>query len=180
MKKLIPLAFLMLPGCIHTVPLNFTPDNVVASPVKLDAMLVSTEVSTASVKGNTHEKRRIDTAGFEGMVQSLWKSALDDSIARAAVFNDNASRKVNLSVRIERLAVPKGGMVMHTGTLAHYELIDRATGRVIYATDVETDGRVPGSYAFAGATRARESISRAVQANIAEFLHRLPSAQLAG
>jgi len=68
---------------------------------------------------------------------------------------------------------------MHTGTLARYELIDRSTGQTIYSTDIESDGRVSGDYAFMGTTRARESVNRSIQNNISQFIEQLKGAHIA-
>lgn len=178
MKLILPaiLACATLSACA-TQPLNFTPASVQTSGVKLDAALVNVTVGIDSTQGSTFKKKRIDAGGFEAQIQALWKSSLDDSLTRAALFNDDAKRRVNLSVKIMRLALPKGGVVMHTGTVARYELIDRATGKTVYAADIESDGRVGGGYAFAGMTRARESVNRSVQSNIEQFITALQSAK---
>lgn len=174
------IAFALLCASVSacaTQPLNFTPANVAASPVRFDASLVNVTVGLDSTPGNTLKKKRIDAGGFEAEMQTLWKSSLEDSLARSAIFKDDAQRRLNLSVKIVRLALPKGAVVMHTGTVARYELIDRATGQPVYQTEIESDGRVNGSYAFMGATRARESINRSVQSNIEQFLASLQSAK---
>lgn len=168
-----------LAGC-STVPLNFTPTNVAPSTIKINGQLVDTTVGLNSTKGNNGQKRRLDVAGAENSVQSLWKSALDDSLSRAAIFSDSPERRFNISVRIDSLSAPGGGVVMHTGTTAHYEVIDRATGQAVFAQDIVSDGRVPGSYAYMAATRARESISRSVQNNIGEFIAALQASPIAG
>lgn len=175
LKWLLPVV--LLSGCA-TQPLNFTPAAVAPAGVKLDAALMAVTVALDSTPGNTGKKRRIDAGGFEAELQALWKSALEDSLARAAIFSDDSRRRVNLSVRIERLAVPSGAVVMHTGTLARYELIDRATGKTIFSKQIESDGRVSGSYAFIGVTRARESVNRSIQNNITQFIDALKDADL--
>ena len=172
------LPMFLLSGCA-TQPLNFTPPTVAPAGIKLDAELMTVSVALDSTPGNTGKKRRIDAGGFEAELQTLWKSALEDSLARAAIFTDGSHRRVNLSVRIERLALPSGAVVMHTGTLARYELIDRATGKSIFTTQIESDGRVSGDYAFMGVTRARESVNRSIQNNIMQFIEALTKAQLA-
>lgn len=178
MKKRLILISALLTAACSTQPLNFTPSTIQAAGTKLDASLMNVTVALDSTKGSTGAKRRIDAGGFEAQVSQLWKSALEDSLARAAVFNDDSRRRVNLSVRIESLTVPSGAVVMRSRVSARYELIDRATGKSIYTTQVDSDGRVPGDYAFVGVTRSRESVNRAVQANIEEFIRRLQSAQL--
>lgn len=165
-------------ACASTQPLNFTPANIEAAGMKLDAALMNVTVALESTKGSTGKKRRVDAGGFEAQVADLWKSALEDSLTRSAIFNDDAHRRVNLSVRILSITVPSGAVVMRSRVSARYELIDRGTGKSIYTTQVDSDGRVPGDYAFMGVTRSRESVNRAVQANIEGFVSRLKSAQL--
>lgn len=178
MKKCVFAFVFLLSGCASTQPLNFTPAAVLPAGTKLDAALMNVTVAMNSTKGDTGKKRRIDAGGFETELQTLWKSSLEDSLTRSAIFNDDSHRRVNLSVRIEKLALPSGAVVMHTGTVARYELLDRATGRAIFSTDIESDGRVDGSYAFMGATRARESVNRSIQNNITQFIEKLKAAQL--
>ncbi|AOH37362.2 hypothetical protein BGP89_02865 [Luteimonas sp. JM171] len=62
---------------------------------------------------------------------------------------------------------------MTTRTTARYEIIDREDGSIIFTQDVQAAGEVPMGYAFAGVIRARESINRSVQNNIAQFLQSL-------
>lgn len=179
MNKVVAFALLTLAlgGCA-TQPLNFTPANVAPVANKIDAQIMNVNVGLDSTTGSTFKKKRLDAGGFEAQLQQLWKSSLEDTLARSAVFNDNSARRVNLSVTIVRLALPKGAVVMHTGTVARYDIIDRATGKVVYSSEIESDGRVSGDYAFMGATRARESVNRSVQNNISEFVNRLNSANL--
>lgn len=173
-----PIAFMLLcSGCAEQ-PLNFTPSNVQPSGTKIDVALVKVNVALDSTPGNTFKKKRLDASGFESQLAQLWQTSLDDSLGRTAIFNDDSKRRANLSVRILRLAQPKAGVVMHTGTVAKYELIDRSTGQTIYSTDVESDGRVGGGYAMTATTRARESINRSIQNNITQFIDKLKSAQI--
>lgn len=56
---------------------------------------------------------------------------------------------------------------MITEVVARYEIVDRATGDIIFVRDIESSGTAPVSL---GAARLQESINRAVQNNIARFL----------
>lgn len=174
----IPLAIMLFcSGCAEQ-PLNFTPSNVQPSATKIDVALVKVNVALDSTPGNTLKKKRLDASGFEAQLAQLWQSSLDDTLARTAIFNDDAKRRANLSVRILRLAQPKIGLAMHTGTVARYELIDRSSGQTIYSTEIESDGRVGGGYAMTATTRARESINRSIQNNITQFIEKLKTAQI--
>ncbi len=94
-----------------------------------------------------------------------------------AVFRDDAPVKLSLSVKILAIDIPSFGASMTTKTIARYELIDRATG-IVYTQDVSASGEVPFNYAFAGVIRARESISRSAQNNIAQFLQALETVDI--
>lgn len=111
-------------------------------------------------------------AGME-VVPVFWKSSLEEALNRMVIFRDESPKKVNLSVKVLALDVPAAGFSFTTNTVARYEIIDRSTGSVIYKQDVSSSGTVPAGYAFAGVTRARESINRPVRNNIAQFLQAL-------
>ncbi|HBV8116888.1 TPA: UDP-N-acetylglucosamine acyltransferase [Klebsiella oxytoca] len=85
---------------------------------------------------------------------------------------------VSLNVKVLAIDVPSFGMAMTTKAVARYEVINRSNGDIIYTQDIESTGTVPASYAFVGVVRARESINRAVQNNITQFLQALESIEL--
>ncbi|HBM3044287.1 TPA: UDP-N-acetylglucosamine acyltransferase [Klebsiella oxytoca] len=95
-----------------------------------------------------------------------------------AIFKDNSANTVSLNVKVLAIDVPSFGMAMTTKAVARYEVINRSNGDIIYTQDIESTGTVPVSYAFVGVVRARESINRAVQNNITQFLQALESIEL--
>lgn len=163
------LLLLVLSGCATNPPMNFSVPNVGVSQTKLDAELKSLTVTLA----RPDEKKGDMPAWAEVEVPTLWQTALVEAVNRMTIFRDDASRKVNLSVKVLALDVPNFGASFTTKTVARYELIDRATGDVIYTQDISGSGTVPAGYAFAGVIRARESVNRAVQNNISQFLQAL-------
>lgn len=170
MKKtiLITAFCLALGGCAAPPPLNFSTPNVGYSEKKIDAELKSMTVTLA----RPDEAKGEISWGMEAVPQ-LWDEALQEAIDRMAIFRDDAPRKVNLAVKILGLDVPGGGFSMTTKAIARYEIIDRTNGDIIFTQDVASEGVVPAGYAFLGVTRARESINRAVQNNITQFLQAL-------
>ena len=56
---------------------------------------------------------------------------------------------------------------MITEAVARYVIIDRTAGDIIFVRDIASSGTAPVSL---GAARLQESINRAVQNNIAQFL----------
>lgn len=156
-------------GC-SVAPLNFSPANVTASANRLDAALVSTNVTVASKE---EAIGKMNTAGVEADISSLWKSTLDDALVRMALFRDDAPRKVSLIVKV--LELDSRGLGFGARTTARYELVDRNTGQTIFSTDVKTEGKASDYF---GSNRARKSASRSVQANIEEFLRQIAVAKL--
>jgi len=165
---------LVLTGCVSAPPLNFSVDGVQASTQKLDADLRATSVSYASPSEKTG-----DLPSDGEAVPQLWQSALQESLNRATLFDDDSSNKVNLLVKIMELDVPAGGITMTTTSMARYQLVSRKTGKVLFEKDIAAIGEVPPGYAFSGLVRIKESINRAVQNNIRSFLASLNSAHLA-
>lgn len=158
---------LLLSGC-SVAPLNFAPASVPTTSERLNAALVSTNVTVAS---KDEAVGKLNTAGAEADVASLWKSTLDDALIRMALFQDDAPRKLSLVVKILELDLRSLGS--NARTTAEYELIDRNTGESVFTTQITTDGAASD---YVGVNRARKSANRSVQANIEQFLEKISSA----
>jgi len=171
MKKLILAALIAasVTACSTNPPMNFSVPNVGVSSTKIDAELKSLTVSLA----RPDEAKGDIPAAAQHEVPQMWQSALTEALNKMAIFRDDAPRKLSLSVKILAIDIPSFGASMTTKTIARYELIDRADGSIVYTQDVSAQGEVPFNYAFAGVVRARESISRSAQNNIAQFLQAL-------
>jgi hypothetical protein len=165
---------LILAGCQTVPPINFSVPNVGYSAKKIDAELKSMTVSIARADEKTGDL----PAGMETLVPQLWQASLQESLNKMAIFNDDATNKVNLSVKILKLNIPAFGGSMATETAARYEIVDRKTGALIYTQDINAKGEVPFDYAFVGVVRARESINRSVQNNITQFLQALQTVDI--
>ncbi len=169
MKKILAIIFaLALTGCAAPPPLNFSVPDVGVSKSKIDAEVKSVTVTLArpdEAKGNL-------PMGIEG-VTNFWKESLQESIDRMAIFKDDSKNKLSIQVKILAFEIPGFGASMTSKSVARYELIDRASGSIVYTQDITADGSVPFNHAFMGVTRARESINRAAQNNIKLFLQAL-------
>ena len=169
------VATVLLSGCGATIPpLNFSVPNVGVSQKKIDAEMKSMTVTIA----RPDEKTGDLPVGMEQMVPQLWQTALTEALNKMTIFQDDASKKVNLSVKILKLNPPGAGASMTTETAARYEIMDRKTGDVIFTQDIASSGTTPFDHAFLGLTRARESINRAVQNNITQFLQALETVDI--
>ena len=178
------LAFLVtfLVGCSTTPPANFSVPNVGLSKKKIDAEMKSLTVTVARPDEKTGDlDLNMVSMDFNGQGASagdlatpqLWQASLTDALNRMAVFNDDSAKKVNLSVKILKLDVPLIGASFTTETTARYEIMDRKNGDLIFSQEISSSGTTPMDYAFMGIARMRESINRAVQNNITQFLQAL-------
>lgn len=166
---ILGFAVLILSGCGSVPPLNFSVPNVGVSQKKIDAEMKSMTVTIA----RPDEKTGDLPLGIEQIVPQLWQTSLTEALNKMAIFQDDAPKKVNISVKILKLNVPGAGASMTTETAARYEIMDRKTGDIIFTQDISASGTTPFDYAFLGVARARESINRAVQNNITQFLQSL-------
>jgi PBP1b-binding outer membrane lipoprotein LpoB len=178
----VAMTSVILSGCGTLPPLNFSVPNVGVSTRKVDAELKSLTVTVArpdEKTGNLDLKfASIDVNGQGGgagdqMVPQMWQTALTEALNRMVIFQDDAAKKVNLSVKILKLDVPRAGTAFTTNTTARYEIMDRKTGDLIFSQDIESSGTTPMDFALLGMARMRESINRAVQNNITQFLQSL-------
>jgi hypothetical protein len=182
----IAVAISTLAGCADNPPMNFSVPNVGVSQKKIAAEVKSITVTWArpdeksgdiTIKSlNLDGEKHLGGGGDNETANSVpvqWQTALTESLNDMAIFQDDASKKVSLSVKILELNAPSFGISMTTTTTARYRIIDRKTGDIIFVQDIKSVGDVPASYAFSGAIRIQESINRAVQNNIALFLRAL-------
>ena len=174
--KLVFLALCMsvLVGCAAPTAVSFSVPNVGYSTKKIDAELRSMTVTV----GRADEKKGNLPPGIERFVPALWQTALQEALNKMSIFKDDSPIKVNLSTKILALDVPSEGFSFTTKAIARYELINRANGDVIYTADIASQGVVPVDYAFMGGTRRDESISRAVQNNLTQFLQALETVDI--
>jgi hypothetical protein len=172
----------VLAGCGTTPPANFSVPNVGLSKKKIDAEMKSLTVTVARPDEKTGDlDLNMVSMDFNGQGASagdlatpqLWQASLTDALNRMAIFNDDSAKKVNLSVKILKLDVPLIGASFTTETTARYEIMDRKNGDLIFSQEISSSGTTPMDYAFMGIARMRESINRAVQNNITQFLQAL-------
>ena len=161
------VVLLALGGCASAPPLDFTVQDVGTLQNRKEAELRSITVGYAT-KSQTGKNIESDAG-----LPPIWKEALQDALNRSLAFKDDAALKVNLSVRIVEVDAPAMGASMTTKVGAIYEIVDRATGDLLMAETVMSEGVVPIGYSLLGFTRARESVNRSVRNNIADFIAKL-------
>lgn len=170
---------LLSSGCQTLPPVDFGVGAVGVSQKKIDADLktISVQVAPKNKQKGDVDIQMLESAGTQASsgqaIISAWQNSLQDALARMAIFNDLSNRKLSLSVTVLKLDIPSMGINFETETIAKYELIDRATGDIVYTSDVAAKGSVAGSEAFLGAIRARAAASNSVRENIKQFLREL-------
>jgi hypothetical protein len=161
-----------LSACGTVPPINFSVANVGPSQTKLDAEIKSITVTIAN-----REEATGDLNPQTSLVTHDWETAVKEAFDRMAVFRDDAPRKLSVAVKILRLELTNGPTVK-VDTTARYQLIDRATGAVVFGMDVSTRGEGSLDYSIVAVARSREALNRSVQANIQQFLQALGTVNL--
>ena len=106
---------------------------------------------------------------------SVWREALTDALNRSVLFQDDQKLKVSLSVRIVEIWYRGGAMVV----TALHEIIDRATGKILFAEDITGSchlADVPSSEAWSA---PRKGYEMAIQDNIKQFISTVSEINLA-
>lgn len=169
------VSILLLSACAQGVPpLNFSVPNVGPSATHIPAEVKSITVSMARPDEQTGHPLQ---AGNE-TIAPFWKTSLEEALNTMTIFQDDASKKVSLSVKVMKIDIPTAGFSMTTDVGARYEILDRSNGAVIYTANINTSGTTPADFAFLGIARARESVNRAVQNNILQFLQALQTVNI--
>ena len=175
---------LLSSGCQTLPPVDFGVGAVGVSRNKIDAELKNTSVQIAPKNNQKGEIdiQMLESAGTQASsgqgIVAAWQNSLQDALARMAIFNDLSNRKLSLSVVVLKLDIPSMGISFETETIAKYELIDRATGDIVYTSNVVSKGSVAASEAFLGVIRARVAASNSVRENIKQFLRELETVDL--
>lgn len=165
----------LVSGCATQAPtLDFVPRDVLPSGKKIDYELKSLTVSVAKEDERLGETQ-VGLFGnqYETSFRSSFKEALEEAIAKSAIFNDGSSRKLSLTAKVMKFQTPSIGLTFDTNMIVRYQLIDRASGKLMFTRDIESIGTVPVDYAFLGATRYTEARNRAARENIDQFINSL-------
>ena len=159
-----------LAGCASKPipPLSYSVQGVGVTKSKKQAELKSLTVNVASASEMTGKViPSIDRT------PAMWKSALEEALNNMIIFQDDAAKKVNLTVKITEFDPPPGGVDMTTKVAARYEIIDRSNGDIIFSQLIATTGTVAFSENILGVARIIESTNIAVRENIKQFLQAL-------
>lgn len=179
MKFIISMMLsILLLGCSAPAVLNFTPSDL--SPVSV-AQKINAEIKTINVSIATKEEQKgylqVGFFGnqYEQSFKSTFKDAIEESLARTAIFNDDSNNKVSLSAKVLKFDSPGNNTTSNTYMIVKYEFLNRKTGMSVYTTEIDSFGSVPLNYAFIGDVRFTEARNRAVKENIKKLINDLKS-----
>lgn len=162
-----------LAGCASTPP-SFTP--VVAQSVGRQVGTLG-EVSVQSDPTGLQNGQIRSLFGSDA-IPILWRGATEVALAQSKVFDGQSDRKYDVIVTILTLKPPREGLTIKTPAKARYDVLDAASRKIVFSTEVETVGRVAFGDNFVGTVRISDSINRATQSNIIEFINRLQAVKL--
>ncbi|WP_051625949.1 hypothetical protein [Kozakia baliensis] len=157
-----------LTACQELPPFNFAVKDVPISQQVVQADLRSIMVNVAHPDEKTGH---LDPSTDKAL--PAIKESLNDALNRATIFQDDAAKHVNLQATVLKLDPPAIGITMVTDMDCRYVITDRSTGAPIFNEVITSQGKVPMGFSWIGVIRAKESINRAVQNNIAGFLDKL-------
>lgn len=159
-------------GCATQAPtLDFVPRDVLPTGKKIDFELKSISVSVAK-EGERLGETQVGLFGnqYEASFRQSFKDSLEEAIAKAAIFNDLSNKKLSLSAKVMQFETPGFSVGFDTTFIVRYQLLDRATGKLVFTRDIRSNGTVPFDHAFLGAIRYTEARNRAVRGNIEQFI----------
>ncbi len=159
-----------LTGCATAPPppVNYSLSNVGVSKIKHDAELKSINVSYA----NKGETTGIIPATAT-RTPDLWKNSLEGALNNMVIFKDDATKKVNLMVKITRFEPAQPGVDMTAYAEARYDIVDRNNGDIIFSQSFSSSGKQLFNENLNGIARIIEATNMAVRNNITAFLQSL-------
>jgi hypothetical protein len=163
-RHIIALLFLVLPSCVPPPEAETTLSGVPAPMAWTDAALMTATVEPASRDRAVHP-----LPPALSPLLPLWQAALQDALARQAIFRSNAPRRVSLVVKVLDFSVSGDTLTV----FARYQLFDNPAGDRVFSTDVMTTMPVATGADATSAIRNRTQATRAIQANITQFLDQL-------
>ncbi len=164
------LTSLLVAGCVGAPP-SFMP-NLAEARVRIAGTIGTVSASVdpaAQAAGDVHMSYGSDK------IPALWQRGLASAIGQSRLF-DGSPRVFDVNVTIYKMKPPRTGGTIETPARARYQLIDAGSHAVVFEAMIETVGHVGPDGNFLGVVRVRDSIDRAVQRNITQFVERLAKA----
>jgi hypothetical protein len=163
-KAMLGLLLVVVFACTPAPQANLNVGSVTPAPARIDAELASVSVEPAS------RDRAVDPLPPSlAPLLPPWRAALQDALARKAMFRPGAPRRLSLMVKVLQYAASGDTLTL----FARYQLFDNPAGDPIFSTDVMTNVPLGSGEDPASVLRDRALASRAIQENIVQFLDQL-------
>jgi hypothetical protein len=163
-KATLGLLLVVVSACTPAPQANLILGSVTPAPARIDAELASVSVEPAG------RDRAVDPLPPSlAPLLPPWRAALQDALARKAIFRPGAPRRLSLMVKVLQYAVSGDTLTL----FARYQLFENLPGDPIFSADVMTNVPVGSGEDAASALSNRALASRAIQANIVQFLDQL-------
>ena len=163
-RRMITLLLLVFPSCIPPPDPGMTLSSVPPATARIDAELASVTVEPAS-----RDRAVNPLPPTLAPLLQLWQAALQDALARQAIFRSGAPRRVSLVVKVLDFSVSGDTLTL----FARYQLFDNPAGDPVFSADVMTNMPLANGADTVSAIRNRTLATRAIQANITQFLDQL-------
>ncbi len=158
---------LLVGGCVDAPP-TFSP-NVAEARVRLAGSIGTV---TASVDPAAQAAGDVRMVVGNDPIPALWQRGLASALGQSRLL-DGSARVLDVTVTIYKMRPPNTGATIDTPARARYQLVDAKSRAVVFETVVDSDGHVAAGENFLGVVRIRDSIDRAVQGNIKQFIEKL-------
>lgn len=166
-KLVIAAAMSFMAGCQVAPPLPVAAPTLGVSHTKIAAAL---QAITVTASENQLSGFFIDT--------QAWQSALQESVDRMAIFEAGAPTRVAIAVEILGFDTPHNDAAVQSNAIARYKILNQANGDILFNEAIISTGVASNNASLTMDARIRESRSRAVEQNIADFLKSLETAAI--
>lgn len=153
-------------------PISLTPENIPQSKRQVDAEVKSIAMMLAPQSQQTGEVR-VDP-GF----LNTWKDSLQVSLDRAAIFKDDAKRKVSVEGHVKKFDFNPTGLSNECFVEVTYRVTDRSTKAVVFEYDTKTTAKMDSGEVWVAIERLKRIWNRATQESIRQFVVALDGANL--
>jgi hypothetical protein len=153
-------------------PINLTPENISQSKRQVDAEVKSIAVMLAPQSQQTGEVR------VQQDFLNTWKESLQVSLDRAAIFKDDAKRKVTVEGLVRKFDFNPTGFSNEVFIEVTYRVTDRSTKAVVFEYDTQTTAKMDSSEVWVAIERLKRIWNRATQESIRQFVIALDGANI--
>lgn len=174
MKTTIMVLCLFLGACATPKfePINLTPENIPQAKQQLDAELRSTTVMLAPKGEQTGEVK------VQPDFLNLWRDSLQTSLDKAAIFKDDAKRKISVEAYVKKFDFNSEGLSNEVTVEVTYKVIERSNKAIIFEYNTMTSSKMDSGEVWVAIERLKRIWNKATQESIYQFVSALNNAKI--